>query len=52
MLVGTPMPTVLEMRCIWDSVKPEMLSVLSGTTTPEAAVESMQQSAEACIAKQ
>lgn len=52
MIVGTPMPSVLEMRCIWDSMKPEMLSVLSGTTTPEAAAESMQNSAETCIAKQ
>ncbi len=52
MVVGTPMPSVLEMRCNWDSMKPEMLAVLSGSTTPAAAAESMQKSAEDCIAKQ
>jgi arabinogalactan oligomer/maltooligosaccharide transport system substrate-binding protein len=52
MLVGTPMPTVLEMRCNWDSMKPEMLSVLAGSTTPEAAAKAMQDSSEVCIAKQ
>ncbi len=49
MVVGTPMPTVLEMRCNWDSMKPEMLAVLTATKTPEDAAKSMQSSAEACI---
>jgi len=49
MVVGTPMPTVLEMRCNWDSMKPEMLAVLADTKSPEDAAKSMQSSAESCI---
>ena len=49
MVVGTPMPTVLEMRCNWDSMKPEMLAVLADTKSPEDAAKDMQKSAEACI---
>ncbi len=49
MVVGTPMPTVLEMRCNWDSMKPELIAVLSGTKSPEDAAAAMQKSAEACI---
>jgi len=49
MVVGTPMPTVLEMRCNWDSMKPEMLAVLADTKSPEDAVKLMQSSAESCI---
>jgi len=37
MVVGTPMPTVLEMRCNWDSMKPEMLAVLADIKSPEDA---------------
>lgn len=49
MVVGTPMPTVLEMRCNWDSMKPEMLAVLADTKSPEDAAKDMQTSAESCI---
>jgi arabinogalactan oligomer/maltooligosaccharide transport system substrate-binding protein len=49
MVVGTPMPTVLEMRCNWDSMKPEMLAVLSDTKSPEDAAKLMQSGAESCI---
>lgn len=49
MALGTPMPTVLEMRANWDAMKPELIKVLSGTTTPEAAAAAMQPSAEAAI---
>ncbi|HDP37264.1 MAG TPA: extracellular solute-binding protein [Candidatus Atribacteria bacterium] len=49
MVVGTPMPTVLEMRCNWDSMKPEMLAVLANTKSPEDAAKLMQSSAESCI---
>lgn len=49
MVVGTPMPTVLEMRCNWDSMKPEMLAVLTDTKSPEDAAKAMQTSVEACI---
>jgi len=49
MVVGTPMPTVLEMRCNWDAMKPEMLAVLADTKSPEDAVKLMQSSADSCI---
>ncbi len=48
MLNGTPMPVVLEMRCNWDAMKPELNAVLSGQKTPEDAVVAMQQAAESC----
>lgn len=46
---GTPMPAVMEMRCNWDSMKPEMNAVLADQKTPEEAAEAMQKAAEACI---
>ncbi len=46
MVVGTPMPTVIEMRANWDAMKPEMIAVLAGTETPEAAAAKMQTAAE------
>jgi arabinogalactan oligomer/maltooligosaccharide transport system substrate-binding protein len=49
MVVGTPMPTVLEMRCNWDSMKPEMQAVLNDTKSPAEAALSMQRAAEACV---
>ncbi|MBC7248879.1 MAG: extracellular solute-binding protein [Anaerolineae bacterium] len=50
MTYGTPMPTVIEMRCNWDAMKPEMQAVLADTKTPEEAAAAMQSAAEACIA--
>ncbi len=52
MSYGTPMPTVVEMRCNWDSMKPELIAVLGGTETPADAAAKMQTSAEACIKAQ
>ena len=49
---GTPMPTVLEMRAVWDGIKPELAQVLAGNETPEEAVVLMQESAVAGIAAQ
>jgi len=49
MVVGTPMPTVLEMRCNWDAMKPEMLAVLADTKSAEDAAAAMQAAAESCI---
>ena len=49
MVVGTPMPTVVEMRCNWDAMKPEMQAVLAGAKTPEDAAAAMQAAAEACV---
>lgn len=50
MQYGTPMPVVVEMRCIWDSAKPEMQAVLADQETAENAAPKMQSSAEKCIA--
>jgi arabinogalactan oligomer / maltooligosaccharide transport system substrate-binding protein len=49
MVVGTPMPTVVEMRANWDAMKPDMIAVLSGTMTAEDAAADMQKAAEAGI---
>jgi arabinogalactan oligomer/maltooligosaccharide transport system substrate-binding protein len=49
MVVGTPMPTVSEMRCNWDSMKPEMQAVLADTKSPEDAAAAMQSAAANCI---
>ncbi|NQT59433.1 MAG: extracellular solute-binding protein [Bacteroidetes bacterium] len=47
--VGTPMPTVIEMRANWDAMKPEMNAVLAGTKSAAEAAEDMQSAAEAGI---
>jgi len=49
MTKGTPMPTVLEMRCNWDSMKPEMQAVLADTKSAEDAATAMQSAAETCV---
>ena len=49
MVNGTPMPVVAEMRCNWDSMKPEMNKVLADDATPEEAAAAMQAAAEACV---
>ena len=49
MVVGTPMPTVSEMRCNWDAMKPEMQAVLADTKSPEDAAVAMQAAAITCI---
>jgi arabinogalactan oligomer/maltooligosaccharide transport system substrate-binding protein len=46
---GVPMPVVLEMRCNWDSMKPEMQAVLADTKDPASAAKAMQAAAEACV---
>jgi arabinogalactan oligomer/maltooligosaccharide transport system substrate-binding protein len=51
MVVGTPMPTVLEMRAVWDAMKPEMAAVLAGSKTPQAAAAAMQSAAVVGIKK-
>lgn len=50
MTYGTPMPTVLEMRCNWDSMKPEMQAVLADQKSAEDAALAMQTAADACVA--
>jgi arabinogalactan oligomer/maltooligosaccharide transport system substrate-binding protein len=49
MSYGVPMPTVVEMRCNWDAMKPEMTAVLADQTSPTDAAAAMQAAAEACI---
>jgi arabinogalactan oligomer/maltooligosaccharide transport system substrate-binding protein len=49
MTVGTPMPTVLEMRCNWDAMKPEMQAVLADQKSAEDAAAAMQSAADTCI---
>lgn len=49
MAVGTPMPTVLEMRCNWDAMKPEMQAVLADQKSAEDASAAMQSAADTCI---
>jgi len=49
MSYGIPMPTVTEMRCSWDAMKPEMTLVLAGSETPADAAAAMQAAVEACI---
>jgi len=47
---GVPMPIVVEMRCVWDGLKPPLQEVFGGTMTPEDAAAEAQSSAETCIA--
>jgi len=49
MSYGVPMPTVVEMRCNWDAMKPELTAVLADEKTPADAAAAMQGAAEACI---
>lgn len=49
MSYGVPMPTVVEMRCVWDAIKPEQTLVFAGSETPADAAAAMQAAAEACI---
>lgn len=47
--VGTGMPAVLEMRCNWDAMKPEMQAVLADQKTAEDAATAMQEASVNCI---
>ncbi len=46
---GTPMPAVMEMRCNWDAMKPEMNKVLADQISPEDSANAMQQAADSCV---
>ena len=50
MAKGTPMPIVLQMRCNWDAMKPELNAVMANQKSPEDAALAMQKSAESCVA--
>ncbi|MEA3375774.1 MAG: extracellular solute-binding protein [Chloroflexota bacterium] len=49
MVVGRPAPTVSEMRCNWEAMRPEMQAVLAGNKSPEEAAADMQRAAETCV---
>jgi arabinogalactan oligomer/maltooligosaccharide transport system substrate-binding protein len=49
MAKGTPMPIVLEMRCNWDAMRPEINAVMADKKSPEDAAFAMQSAAEACV---
>ncbi len=49
MSYGTPMPSVIEMRAVWDAIKPEMNAVLFSGKSPNDAARAMQETAEAGI---
>jgi arabinogalactan oligomer/maltooligosaccharide transport system substrate-binding protein len=49
MSYGTPMPTNVEMRCVWDAIKPELLPTYNGDETAETAAANAQKAAETCI---
>lgn len=46
MEVGVPMPAKVEMRAIWDAMKPEQNAVLADSKSPAQAAEDMQAAAE------
>jgi len=49
MALGTPMPSVIEMRANWDAMKPEMNAVFAGSKSAEDAAKAMQSAAETAI---
>ncbi len=49
MKVGTPMPVVPEMRCVWDSIRPNLEGVMGNSETPDDAAANSQTAAETCV---
>jgi arabinogalactan oligomer / maltooligosaccharide transport system substrate-binding protein len=49
MSVGVGMPSVLEMRAVWDAMKPEFIKVMSNSEAPKDAAKAMQAAAVAGI---
>lgn len=49
MVVGVGMPSVLEMRAVWDAMKPEFIKVMANAETPKDAAPAMQAAAVAGI---
>jgi arabinogalactan oligomer/maltooligosaccharide transport system substrate-binding protein len=50
MSYGTPMPTVTEMRCVWDAIKPELIAVYGDAEDAATAAANAQAAAVTCIA--
>jgi arabinogalactan oligomer / maltooligosaccharide transport system substrate-binding protein len=47
---GTGMPANVELRCMWDAVRPQLEGVMADTTAPADAAAAAQVSAEQCVA--
>lgn len=45
MTYGTPMPMAVEMRAVWDAIRPQLQLVMAGKVKPEQAVKVMQKDA-------
>jgi len=46
---GMGMPADATLRCMWDSVRPQLEAVMSNSMTPADAAEEAQISAEICL---
>ncbi len=46
MKLGIPMPMAVEMRAVWDAIRPQLQATLAGVTDPKAASEKIQKLAE------
>lgn len=46
---GTGMPANIELRCMWDSVRPSLEGVMANTTTPEDAAALAQEAGDLCV---
>jgi arabinogalactan oligomer/maltooligosaccharide transport system substrate-binding protein len=50
MAAGTGMPPQAEMRCVWDSLRPNLEAVMGDASTPEDAAAAAQAAADQCVA--
>jgi arabinogalactan oligomer/maltooligosaccharide transport system substrate-binding protein len=50
MKVGVPMPVVPQMRCVWDSIRPNLEGVMGNSETPADAAAAAQTAADTCVA--
>ena len=50
MSYGTPMPTNVEIRCVWDAIKPELIAIYGDSVDATTAAANAQAAAETCIA--
>lgn len=46
---GQPMPMAVEMRAVWDAIRPQLQGVMAGRTEPKMAAQVMQKDAETKI---
>lgn len=51
MKLGTPMPMAVEMRAVWDAIRPQLQAVLASVADPKAAAQQIQKLAELEVAK-